>query len=115
MTTPVTENSGKNIRNLKPFKKGQSGNPGGRPKTSDFAEEVREYLRGKQGNQTRLQVLLKRLSKTKPEILLYYGFGKPAESIGVKLELVSGVPADVVDRLSVLARRTAGFLPNGDN
>lgn len=30
------------ISNLRPFKKGQSGNPGGRPKSSHFVEKVKK-------------------------------------------------------------------------
>lgn len=51
MATKSTENSGKstgkakgNPGNLRPWKKGQSGNPGGRPKI-EGAEEIKEALK----------------------------------------------------------------------
>jgi hypothetical protein len=75
-----TQNSGK-FRGLKPFQKGKSGNPGGRPKTADFAKQVRDFLGKRDGNRTNLETVLQTLKDNKPEILLYYGFGKPAETV----------------------------------
>jgi hypothetical protein len=40
-----------------PFKKGQSGNPGGRPKTKEFTEAIRLAVHEAQGNRTRLRVI----------------------------------------------------------
>ena len=39
MTTESTGNSGKNTAGLKPFKKGQSGNPNGRPKLPEVLKK----------------------------------------------------------------------------
>jgi hypothetical protein len=51
MAKRITQNSGKSsegrkrrLANLKPFPKGQSGNPGGRPKTKLFSIAAREWL-----------------------------------------------------------------------
>ena len=67
------------------FPKGVSGNPGGRPKTSYFTDEVKQWLReidpkDKKSNRTRLNVLMERIAKDKPEIILYYAYGKPVET-----------------------------------
>jgi hypothetical protein len=64
------------------FKKGQCANPGGRPKTAAFAEEVREFLKEKIGKdeKPRVRAILERLAKTKPEVLLHYAHGKPVET-----------------------------------
>lgn len=50
-----------NIANLKPFKKGQSGNPGGRPKTKPFVEAIREEVQEADGNRTKLQAIAAKL------------------------------------------------------
>lgn len=63
------------------FKPGQSGNPGGRPKTAVFSEQVRQFLREQPNNKTRLRAILERLEKRKPEVLLHYAFGKPIETV----------------------------------
>ena len=63
------------------FKPGQSGNPGGRPRTSEFAAEVRAYLREKVKGKERMRLLLENLMKRRPEILLYYAYGKPIETV----------------------------------
>jgi hypothetical protein len=79
----------------RPFKPGQSGNPGGRPKgTANLAALVQRFLSRNhpQGEEfaklterrsrklTRLEVLLIRLEKEDPRTLLAYGFGKPVET-----------------------------------
>ena len=40
-----------------PFKKGQSGNPGGRPKTKAFADAIRIAVNEAQGNRTKLRAI----------------------------------------------------------
>ena len=84
--------------NRKPwqFKKGQSGNPGGRKKNVvTLAEQIRALLAqthpesGKligKDKATRLEVLLKRLEVEDPKTLLAYGFGKPLETIDMNIE-----------------------------
>lgn len=78
------------------FKPGQSGNPGGRPKTSTFAEEVRHFLRETDGEGIeRIYGLLERLCEDDPKaalaFLCSYAFGKPAERLDVSAT-VAGVP-----------------------
>ena len=81
-------------RGLKPWKPGQSGNPSGRPKaTLDFKQKILDFfeqkhpsaqeLSRKMGHdvRTRLDVILLRLEKDDPKVLLYYGFGKPVETM----------------------------------
>lgn len=70
------------------FKPGQSGNPGGRPKTATFAEEVRHFLREQDDAGTeRLRTLLEKLCEEDPkaalQFLCSYAFGKPAERLDV--------------------------------
>jgi hypothetical protein len=80
MKTGFTQNSGKTA-NLRPFKKGRSGNPGGRPKTAKLAELIREYLEESSGGKTRLLKILEMLAKRKPEVLLHYAYGKPIDVV----------------------------------
>lgn len=75
------ENSGKTTVRGRPFRPGQSGNPGGRPKTAKFAEMVREFLEEKIGGKARLFKVLEDLQKHDPKILLYYAYGKPTETV----------------------------------
>lgn len=89
-------NKGGTPENLKPFKKGQSGNPKGRPKLPDISEAVAKVLNGEEGAELELQNLLKvqaiRASKgdTKAlELLLDRGYGKSKQSIDLKAD-VSG-------------------------
>lgn len=77
----------------KGFKPGQSGNPKGgkmRPKEfKHFSHWLRGWLhkmvretddQGKPFTVRRVEVLVGRLAEQKPEILLYYAYGKPVET-----------------------------------
>lgn len=90
------------------FKPGQSGNPGGRPKTATFAEEVRHFLRETNGEGTeRIRSLLERLCDDDPKaalaFLCSYAFGKPAERLDVSAT-VAGVPEKFIDLFRERAR-----------
>ena len=94
----------------KPFGKGKSGNPGGRPKSADFCAEVRDFLRARdpkrKDHKAMLVTVLERLSKGDPKILLYYAFGKPQETVEhagrVKLEHEYDLRKLTVDQLIAL-------------
>jgi hypothetical protein len=73
-----------------PFQPGQSGNPGGRPKTSDLKAEVREFADEEDPKlrKTRLRQWLemadRRARQGSPkhlEMLLAYGWGRPSQAI----------------------------------
>ena len=81
----------------RPFKPGQSGNPSGRPKgSSEFRNVVEAFLASKLDPKTTvLQDVLNRLRKDKPEMLLYYAYGKPVEQLDVhSTSSVAGLPDD---------------------
>jgi len=47
-----------NTENLKPFKKGQSGNPKGRPKMPDLSEAISKILNDEKDGKTALDAIL---------------------------------------------------------
>jgi hypothetical protein len=103
-------------RNKKPggvtgkgFKPGQSGNPTGintRKETKAFGEFLRSWLekhikvKDEKGNThkvRRLDDILRRVTEQKPEVLLHYAYGKPAEM--VDLSTSEGGKVDFVVKL----------------
>ena len=80
-----------NPKNLKPFKKGQSGNPEGRP---PIVKELREFLQEKlsepdpqKAGKTNLEALAERLFQMGQkgnlkaiELVFNYAYGKPKEN-----------------------------------
>lgn len=81
--------------NLKPFKKGQSGNPKGRPKKLDIKEAVQEAMALEKNGMNGLQAMVMKLLQEAikkgdvraAEFLAKYGFGLPNQ-----------MPADVDDK-----------------
>jgi len=67
------------------FKKGQTGNRYGRPRTAEFSKEVRLFLRERdlrrKDGEARLLTLLERLLRDDPKQLLYYAYGKPMDTV----------------------------------
>lgn len=96
------------------FRPGQSGNPGGRPKTAAFAEEVREFLKEKIGKdeKPRVREILERLAKTKPEVLLHYAHGKPVETTATVD--ATGDLDELLDRLAALKLQRERQAQTGD-
>ena len=79
MTFAVT--SGKNSARRvigRPFKKGQSGNPSGRPKQSQPIKEAIQADYEKHGHN-----VIERLRTERLDLYLAYGFGKPTENISL--------------------------------
>lgn len=69
------------------FKKGVCPNPGNIVPIRDLGAELRRILqeteKGDPERRTRLRVIVERLMKDKPELILYYAFGKPRETLKV--------------------------------
>jgi len=67
------------------FQKGNNTNPGGRPKTAEFAKEVREWLAERdprrKDHKARLETVLERLMRDNPHYLLYYAYGNPMDTV----------------------------------
>lgn len=103
MSAAITENiTEARLKQIAPYqwKKGKSPNPSGRPKQHfAFVEYLRDWLQGKEGDETRLEQCLQNLKENKPEILMAYCYGKPVET--VKLE--GG--ADLMDELALKVAR----------
>jgi len=81
-------NPNPDISNLKPFKKGQSGNPNGRPKMPDLKEAISKILSKESNGQSALEAVLIALFKKalKGDVraaqeLLDRGFGKSQQNI----------------------------------
>lgn len=77
-----TVTSAKKTAGLRPWKKGQSGNPNGRPKSTSvhLRQEILELCGKRYQGSTRLKVLVRRLYDEDPKTFLAYGFGKPVET-----------------------------------
>ena len=76
------------IENLKPFKKGQSGNPKGRPKMPDLKEAIAKILAEEKDGVTALEAILAalRAKAAKGDVraaqeLLDRGFGRAQQKI----------------------------------
>ena len=114
MAEPVQPANRKRQGGATKFKPGQSGNPKGRPKAMfKFGEYLRTFLDsahpqaaeinaklGVNAVKTQLDVIVQRLAKDDPKILLQYAYGKPVESHeitgadGAPLKLYSIVSPD---------------------
>ena len=83
-----------NIENLKPFKKGESGNPKGRPPMPDLRAAISDLLNEKQGDLTALDAILKALFKRAlngdvraAQELLDRGFGKSTQLLETNISI----------------------------
>jgi hypothetical protein len=94
MAEPVQPANRKRQGGATKFKPGQSGNPAGRPAAMfSFGKYLRQFLDsdhpqaaeinaklGVKAVKTQLDVIVQRLAKDDPKVLLQYAFGKPIES-----------------------------------
>jgi len=87
----------------KPLQKGFGPNPGGKPKSAHFRELILEYLQRPMGKGRNIDQILRTIKRTKPEILLYYAYGKPSETIAVSVEQNS-VPPEIIAAAARIAR-----------
>ena len=85
-----------NTQNLKPFKKGQSGNKEGRPPVLDIREHLKKRLSEttQNGKNTSLDMIIDHLilialggNVRAIELILNYAYGKPKESGSSDLEI----------------------------
>ena len=85
----------KNIKNLKPFKKGQSGNPKGRPKKLPEITALLDKVLGETvGGISEAEKIMRRLiirakagDVRAAEVLLDRAYGKPKQSIDMKTKV----------------------------
>lgn len=72
-----------------PFKKGQSGNPGGKAKTKDFSEAIRLSVLEAEGDKTKLRLIAEKLVE-----MAVQGDMQAIREVGDRLE---GKPSQSVD------------------
>jgi len=98
----AVENSGKNsgkrgrVENLKPWKKGQSGNPGGRPKR-DYSADIATAI-FEQNPEAIYRAMLKSLLKGNPKVfaaLADRAFGKVTHSSPQSEDAFAGAAIEV--------------------
>ena len=112
--SPSVQNSGKtvsNSQNLKPWVKGVSGNPGGRPKTKPLTEELQRLLeqeapnsKGRTWATAIALALVKRASKGDVRAISELGNrveGRPAQAV----ELNADLSSSIVERLQAGRKR----------
>jgi hypothetical protein len=78
------------IENLKPFKKGQSGNPAGKPKLPNIEEAMMKIMGEEKDGKTALDAILAALRAKAAkgdiraaEVLLNRGYGLPKQKVEV--------------------------------
>jgi hypothetical protein len=86
-------NKNPDISNLQPFKKGQSGNPKGRPKMPDLKEAMAAALSEQKDGKTALDAIIAAMRAKAArgdvraaEFLFDRGYGKATQDINMKQE-----------------------------
>ncbi len=103
-------NKGGTPENLKPWEKGQSGNPKGRPKSKHISDNIKEILAeipkngdGRNNQELLLRKLVREAYRGKPwafKELMDRGFGKPTQVVETTPSLVINTEAKTPEEAS---------------
>lgn len=98
-----------NLKTLKPWKTGQSGNPGGRPKKTEEMRSAEELARKHSPEAIQALIIAMRTAETDrdrihaAEIILDRGWGKPAQTSNVNVSKKSILELSDDELISIIA------------
>ena len=106
-TFVLSVNKQRNIQNLKPYVKGQSGNPKGRPKLPDINEALAEALANEKNGKTMLQQILDSMiaralkgDVRAADFLISRGYGKADQRIEIDVQMPTTIIQIIPDTKS---------------
>ena len=115
----------KETDSLKPIVVGKRPNPGwknlipgvnagGKPKTKEIRQFLIDFLAAKVHGKTQQQLIVERMAKTKPEMIFYYAYGKPTETVEISGRLqLQPVESMSVEQLIADAVARGEMTPDG--